>query len=112
MQKIYEWLDSDKVYTVRYAIGLLLSFYLDNGFSDEHIEKICNIRSEEYYINMMIAWYFATAVINNRDEVIDVLKKQRLDVWVHNKTIQKAIESKRVDENTKAYLKTLKIKKY
>ncbi len=109
LPEIYEWLKSDKTYTVRYAIGLLLSFYLDEDFSEIYLKKVSEIKSEEYYINMMIAWYFATALSKQYEAAVQFLEKKTLGVWVHNKTIQKAIESNRIDAKTKEYLKSLKI---
>lgn len=108
--KIYEWLKSGKTYTVRYAIGLLLSYYLDDKFKPEYADAVSKIRSDEYYINMMIAWYFATALAKQYDFVIKYITEQRLDKWVHNKTIQKAAESFRISSEKKEYLKSLKIK--
>lgn len=108
--KIYEWIKSGKTYTVRYAAGLLLSYYLDENFKAEYAETVSKIRSDEYYVNMMIAWYFATALAKQYDSVIGYLTEKKLDVWVHNKTIQKAVESFRILPETKDYLKTLKIK--
>lgn len=109
-EKINEWLKSDKTYTVRYAIGLLMGLYLDSEFKPEYLEAVASVHSDEYYINMMIAWYFATALAKQYNAAIPFLTENRLDKWVHNKTIQKAIESRRISDETKAYLKTLKIK--
>ncbi len=108
MKHIREWLKSDKVYTVRYAIGCLLSFYLDENFSEEHLSLVAGIKSDEYYINMMIAWYFATALSKQYDSSICYIEERRLPLWVHKKTIQKAVESYRISHETKAYLKSLK----
>lgn len=95
---------------MRYAAGLLLSYYLDENFKAEYAETVSKIRSDEYYVNMMIAWYFATALAKQYDSVIGYLTEKKLDVWVHNKTIQKAVESFRILPETKDYLKTLRIK--
>lgn len=108
--KIIQWIKSDHTYTVRYAIGLLNSFYLDEAFSKEHLALVAGVKSEQYYINMMIAWYFATALSKQYDSAIKVIEEKRLDKFTHNKAIQKACESFRVDKNTKEYLRTLKIK--
>ena len=108
--KINQWLKSDKPYTIRYAIGLLMSLYLDEGFKAEYAEEVSKIKSEEYYVNMMIAWYFATALAKQYDATIPYLTEKRLDKWVHNKTIQKATESRRILPETKEMLKKLKIK--
>ena len=110
LPKVQEWLDSDKVYTIRYGIGMLLSFYLDEEFHPEYLEWVAQIRSDEYYVNMMIAWYFATALAKQYETTLPYIVEKRLDVWTHNKAIQKAIESYRVTEEQKAYLRTLKIK--
>ena len=108
--KIDEWIKSDKIYTVRYAIGLLMSLYLDDEFKLEYPEAVASVRSEEYYVNMMIAWYFATALAKRYDEVLPYITEKRLDTWTHNKAIQKAIESNRISKETKEYLKTFKIR--
>lgn len=108
---IYEWLDSDKTYTVRYAIGMLMRYYLDGDFDERYPEIISQIRSDEYYINMMIAWYFATALAKQRDCAMKYITGYRLSAWVHNKTIQKAVESFRISNEDKDFLKTLRIKK-
>lgn len=110
LPKVQEWLNSDKVYTIRYGIGMLLSFYLDEEFKPEYLEWVAQIRSDEYYVNMMIAWYFATALAKQYETTLPYIVEKRLDVWTHNKAIQKAIESYRVTEEQKAYLRTLKIK--
>lgn len=110
LPKVQEWLNSNKVYTIRYGIGMLLSFYLDEEFQSEHLDWVAQIRSEEYYVNMMTAWYFATALAKRYEETLPYIVEKRLDVWTHNKAIQKAIESYRVTGEQKAYLRTLKIK--
>lgn len=107
---INELLRSDRTYEVRYAIGLLLSFYLDGDFHISHLEKAAEIRSNEYYINMMTAWYFATALAKQYESTLPFLENKVLPLWVHNKTIQKARESYRISEERKEYLKSLKIK--
>ncbi len=103
------WLKSSHTYTVRYAIGTLMSIYLKENFKKSQAEKIAAIKSGEYYINMMIAWYFATALAIRWEDIIGFLENRRLPVWVHNKTIQKSVESYRITSEQKAYLKTLKI---
>lgn len=110
LARIKGWLGSGHTYTVRFAIGMLMSFYLDENFKEEYLELVSGIRSEEYYVNMMIAWYFATALAKQYDAAIPYLQERRLDPWSHNKTIQKAVESYRITKEQKAYLKTLKIK--
>jgi len=107
---IRKWLESDHVYTVRYAIGCLMRYFLDYKFRTEYLELAASVTSDEYYINMMIAWYFATTLSKQYESTIAYLTEHRLPVWTHNKTIQKAIESNRISAETKAFLKTLKIK--
>lgn len=107
---IKRWIKSEHVYTVRYAIGLLMTFYLGENFCAEYMSTVAALHSDEYYINMMIAWYFATALAKRYDDALLYLTQQRLGTWVHNKAIQKAVESSRITPETKAYLKTLKIK--
>ena len=107
---IKRWLLSEHTYTVRYAIGTLMRFYLDEHFKPEYCELAASVHSEEYYINMMIAWYFATALAKQYDTAVTYLTERRLLPWVHNKTIQKAVESYRISDGTKQYLKTLRIR--
>lgn len=108
---IKEWLKSKHTYTIRFAIGMLLSLYLDDAFKEEHLELVASIKSEEYYINMMIAWYFATALAKQYSKAIKYLENKKLSPWVHNKTIQKSVESYRINDEQKAYLKSLKVNK-
>ena len=108
---IRRWLGSDRTYTVRYGIGMLMRYYLEDAFRMEYPEKVAQIRSEEYYVNMMRAWYFATALAKQYDQIIPYLEEKRLDTWTHNKTIQKAIESYRITPEQKIYLRTLRVKK-
>lgn len=108
---IYEWLKSDKTYTVRFGIGMLMEHFLDEDFKSEYPEMVAAVRSEEYYINMMTAWYFATALAKQYESILPFIEGNKLDTWTHNKTIQKAIESKRINAEQKNYLKGLKIKK-
>lgn len=107
--KIREWTASNEPYTVRFGIEMLMSHYLDDDFSPEYLEIPASVRSDEYYVNMMIAWFFATALAKQWDAAIPYLEQRRLDEWVHKKTIQKARESYRITDEQKAYLKTLKI---
>ncbi|MBO5936842.1 MAG: DNA alkylation repair protein [Clostridia bacterium] len=108
LRYIDKWLASDKIYTVRYAIGCLCSFYLDENFSPEQLSRVAEIESEEYYINMMIAWYFATALAKQYESAVPYIEERKLPEWVHRKTIQKSVESYRVSDETKAYLRSLK----
>ena len=107
---VREWLKSDKTYTIRFAIGMLMEHFLDDDFDPEYPEMVAKIRSGEYYVNMMIAWYFATALAKQYEAVLPFIEEQKLDVWTHNKAIQKARESYRITPEQKEYLKTLKRK--
>lgn len=108
--EIQKWIKSSHTYTVRFAIGMLMSFYLGENYEDIYSQLVSSVKSEEYYINMMIAWYFATALAKNWDEAVPYLQEKKLSKWTHNKTIQKAVESFRITPEQKAYLRTLKIK--
>lgn len=113
---IETWLASDHPYTVRFGVKMLMDFYLDDAFAPKYPAMVASVKSEEYYVNMMIAWYFATALAKQWDAVIGYFAepggngRPTLDRWTHNKAIQKAIESYRITEEQKAYLRTLKIK--
>ena len=109
LTQIRQWIRSRHTYTVRFGIGMLLQHYLDEDFDPDYPAHVGGIHSEEYYINMMIAWYFATALAKQYEAVIPWLEEKRLELWVHNKTIQKAIESYRISAEQKAYLRTLKV---
>ena len=110
INEIKEWLKSNHLYTKRFAIKMLMSFYLDDSFNKEHLKLVSNVKSDEYYLNMMIAWYFATALAKQYDSAIKYLEKNKLSPWVHNKTIQKAVESYRINDEQKSYLRSLKLK--
>lgn len=107
---IKEWIKSDKTYTVRFGIGMLMEHFLDEDFALAYPEMVAEIRSEEYYINMMIAWYFATALAKQYEKVLPFIENKKLDTWTHNKAIQKAVESYRITDEQKTYLKGLKVK--
>lgn len=107
---IRRWLHSDKVYTVRYAIGMLMRYYLDDAFQPEYLAWAAEVHRDEYYINMMRAWYFATALAKQPDAALPWLAEKRLDIWTHNKTIQKAIESFRISPGMKDQLRALRIR--
>ena len=109
-EEVERWLASDHTYTIRFGIGMLMRYYLEEHFSLEYPEKVAKIRSKEYYVNMMRAWYFATALAKQYEAIFPFLEEKRLDAWTHNKTIQKAIESYRITQEQKAYLRTLRIK--
>ena len=104
------WMASGQTYTVRFGIEMVMSHFLDDDFRQEFFDIIADIRSHEYYINMMIAWFFATALTKKRDAAMPYIEGRRLDEWVHNKTIQKACESYRISDEDKNYLRLLKIK--
>ena len=108
--QIRKWLKSKETYTIRFAVGMLMEHFLDEDFDLKYPEMVAGIRSEEYYVNMMIAWYFATALAKQYDAVLPFLTEKRLEIWTHNKTIQKAVESYRITDEQKTYLKTLKIR--
>lgn len=111
IREIYRWMESDQPYIIRFGISMLMRHYLDEGFKPEYPEKVAAIRSEEYYVNMMRAWYFATALAKQYEKILPFLEEQRMDIWTHNKTIQKSIESYRITQEQKDHLRTLRIKK-
>ncbi len=108
IDKIYEWSASDKPYTCRFGMEMLMTHYLDEDYSEEYLEIPASVHSEEYYVNMMIAWFYATALAKQWNDSITYLENNRLDSWTHNKTIQKACESYRITAEQKEYLRTLK----
>ena len=110
MKNIRRWVDSEHVYTCRFGLGMLMTHFLDEDYKPEYLEIAACVHSEEYYVNMMIAWFFATALAKQWDTVICYITENRLDKWVHNKTIQKARESYRITAEQKEYLKNLKRK--
>lgn len=110
IKEVYKWLKSKELYRVRYGVKCLMNYYLGDDFKYEHIEKVKEIKLDDYYVRMMIAWYLATGLAKNYDSFIKVIEGKSFDVFTHNKAIQKAVESFRVSEEHKAYLKTLKIK--
>ena len=106
---IIEWIDSEKTYTVRFGVGMLMEHFLDDDFDPLYPELVAKLRSEEYYVNMMIAWYFATALAKQYESILPFIEEKRLDDWTHNKAIQKSMESRRITEEQKLYLKSLKV---
>lgn len=108
IEKVKEWSASDKVYTCRFGMGTLMGHFLDTDFKPEYLEIPAVIRSDEYYVNMMTAWFFATALAKQWEATIPYIENNRLDVWTHNKTIQKARESFRITDEQKEYLKSLR----
>ena len=109
IDQIKQWVCSDKTYMVRFGIGMLLEHFLDDDFDPIYLEMVSKISSAEYYIRMMIAWYFATALAKQYTKALPYIEERRLDIWTHNKTIQKAVESRRITLEQKEYLKRLKI---
>ncbi len=109
INNIMEWISSEHVYTVRFGIGMIMRHFLDENFDPRYLEIVSAIKSDEYYINMMIAWFFATALTKQYDKAIEYIRDKKLDKDTHNKAIRKAIESYRIPPETKEYLKTLKI---
>ncbi len=107
---IKRWISSDEEYTVRFGVDILMTYYLDDEFNPEHLRLVSDIKSDKYYVKMMIAWYFATALAKQWDLTVPVIEQCCLSDWIHNKTIQKACESFRIEPEKKAYLKGLKIK--
>lgn len=108
LEKIKEWAASEETYTCRFGMEMLLSHFLDEDFKPTYLEIPVSVHREEYYVRMMIAWFFATALAKQWDATITYIEEHRLDTWTHNKTIQKARESKRITLKQKEYLKTLK----
>jgi len=109
---INDWLANEHTYTIRFGIGMLMSHFLDDLFRPEYLEWVARVQSEEYYVNMMIAWYFATAFAKQYEASVVYIEEKKLPIWVHNKAIQKAVESYRVTSEQKEYLKSFKIKKF
>ena len=110
IKEIKKWINSKETYTIRFGIGMLMQHYLENDFNEKYLKWITNIKSEEYYVNMMRAWFFATALAKQYESTIPLLEKHELDKWTHNKTIQKAIESYRISKDQKNTLRELKRK--
>jgi len=105
---VRKWIGSDQTYVIRFGIKMLMEHFLDEAFEPEYPELVAGIKSEEYYVNMMIAWYFATALAKQYDGIIPYIEGNKLEAWTHNKTIQKAVESYRITPEQKTYLKGLK----
>ncbi|MBO4425737.1 MAG: DNA alkylation repair protein [Clostridiales bacterium] len=106
---IKKWIKSEKTYTVRFAIGMLMEHFLGDNFLPEYADMVAEVSSDEYYINMMRAWYYATALAKQYDAIIPYVENKRLDDWTHNKTIQKSVESYRITDEQKQYLRSLKV---
>ena len=108
LEKIKVWIVSEHAYTVRFAVKLLMQLFLDEDFKDEYAEMAAEVKHEDYYVKMMVSWYFSTALAKQYDRVIPFLEERRLDPWIHRKAIQKAVESYRISEEKTIYLRTLK----
>lgn len=105
---IKKWLASEHTYTIRFGMKMLMSFYLEASFQPEYLAWVAGVQSEEYYVKMMVAWYFATALAKQYDTAVPYLEQRKLEQWTHRKTIQKACESYRITAEQKAYLRTLR----
>lgn len=108
--EVKRWMGSGRAYTVRFGIGVLMSFYLDEGFAPAQLDAVAAQCCGEYYVDMMIAWYFATALAKQPDAALPYIEQRRLERWTHNKAIQKAVESRRISPEMKEYLKSLRWK--
>ncbi len=106
--KARKWIKSDRTYTIRYGIGVMMRLFLDEDFKEEYIQLVASVKSEEYYVNMMIAWYMATALAKQWDSAVPYIQEHRLSEWVHRKSIQKAVESYRITPEQKDYLRGLR----
>lgn len=110
LKYIDKWINSGETYKVRFAIGMLMCHFLDDDFNESYLKTVSAVKSDEYYINMMIAWFFATALAKQYEKTLPFIENKALDKWTHNKAIQKAVESYRITDEQKEYLKTFKIK--
>ena len=108
LEEIKNWIHSEQTYIIRYGIGMLMRLFLDEDFQPGYLQMAAEVRSEEYYVNMMIAWYFATALAKQWEAAVLYIEQHKLSPWVHRKTIQKAVESYRITEEKKEYLKTFR----
>ncbi|MCI5744893.1 MAG: DNA alkylation repair protein [Erysipelotrichaceae bacterium] len=108
MKHILLWIKSNHTYTIRFAISMLMTFFLDDDYKKEYLDIPLTIKSDDYYVKMMIAWFYATSLAKHYDDTISYLLDNKLDKWIHNKTIQKAIESYRINNEDKKLLRTLK----
>ena len=110
LKHIKTWIGSDRTYTVRFGVGMLMQHFLDDDYDEKYPKMVAGLRSDEYYINMMIAWYFATALAKQYESVLPYIEENKLDDWTHNKAIQNSLESFRVTDEHKKYLRSLKVK--
>lgn len=109
-QQVFQWLQAEHPYTVRFGLGVLLRFYLDDRFQPRYLTWVAQVNREDYYVNMMVAWYFAEALVKQPEAALPYLLEHRLTPWIHNKTIQKAVESYRISPEQKRILRTLRRK--
>lgn len=105
LEEAKRWISSGETYVIRYGIGMLMRLFLDEDFSSEYLEMAAAVQSQEYYVNMMIAWYFATALAKQWDATVPYIEQHKLSDWVHRKTVQKAVESYWITPEQKEYLK-------
>ncbi len=110
INEIFSWLKSKEIYRVRYAVKCLMNYYLSDEFKEEHLLKVEEVKLDDYYVKMMVAWYLATGLVKNYDSFIKPIEEKKFDKVTHNRAIQKAVESYRVSEEHKTYLKCLKVK--
>ena len=110
LESIKAWIASGETYAVRFGIGMLMQHYLDEAFDSVFLEMVADVRSDEYYVNMMVAWFFATALAKQERAALSYIEDARLDLWTHNKAIQKAVESRRIAPEMKERLKGLRHK--
>ena len=110
LKRVKVWIASDEPYTIRFGVGMLMEHFLDDDYDVKYPSMVAKLRSDEYYVNMMIAWYFATALAKQYDTILPYIEKKKLDKWTHNKAIQKSVESYRITAEQKTYLKKLKMK--
>ena len=110
IKEVYAWLKSKELYRVRYAVKCLMNYYLGDEFKEEHLRKVEEVKLDDYYVKMMVAWYLATGLAKNYDSFVKAIEEHRFNTFTHNKAIQKAVESYRVSDEHKTYLKTLKVK--
>ena len=110
LTEIKKWIKSKETYTIRFGVGMLMEHFLDEDYDEAYPKMVAKLRSEEYYVNMMIAWYFATALAKQYDTILPFIENKSLDDWTHNKAIQRAVESYRITPEQKEYLKSLKVK--
>lgn len=108
LERAKNWIATDATYVKRYGMGVMMRLFLDEDFKEEYIQLVAGVKSEEYYVNMMIAWYMATALAKQWNTVIPYIEQRKLSPWVHRKTIQKAVESYRITDEQKIYLKSFR----